>query len=151
MSMHRATAKEIRCPGPRRFGLPGRTGAVWRRERPPARLGSAGRRARMTSNGGKQVIAEHSAIVARGMGVRRGGRWLLRPVTFGVTEGVVGFAGPPGVGKSTLLATFATLRRPNSGVLHILGHDIANAADLRAARARIGYLPARFSRAESMT
>ncbi|MER6808945.1 ATP-binding cassette domain-containing protein [Spirillospora sp. NPDC000708] len=105
----------------------------------------------MTSNGGKQVIAEHSAIVARGMGVRRGGRWLLRPVTFGVTEGVVGFAGPPGVGKSTLLATFATLRRPNSGVLHILGHDIANAADLRAARARIGYLPARFSRAESMT
>ncbi|MGI5323000.1 ATP-binding cassette domain-containing protein [Actinomadura nitritigenes] len=85
------------------------------------------------------------------MGVRRGGRWLLRPVTFGVTEGVVGFAGPPGVGKSTLLATFATLRRPNSGVLHILGHDIANAADLRAARARIGYLPARFSRAESMT
>jgi ABC-type transporter Mla maintaining outer membrane lipid asymmetry ATPase subunit MlaF len=105
----------------------------------------------MTSNGGKQVIAEHSAIVARGMGVRRGGRWLLRPVTFGVTEGVVGFAGPPGVGKSTLLATFATLRRPNSGVLHILGHDITNAADLRAARARIGYLPARFSRAESMT
>ncbi|MBO2438618.1 ATP-binding cassette domain-containing protein [Actinomadura nitritigenes] len=97
------------------------------------------------------MIAEHSAIVARGMGVRRGGRWLLRPVTFGVTEGVVGFAGPPGVGKSTLLATFATLRRPNSGVLHILGHDITNAADLRAARARIGYLPARFSRAESMT
>ena len=95
----------------------------------------------MTSNGGKQVIAEHSAIVARGMGVRRGGRWLLRPVTFGVTEGVVGFAGPPGVGKSTLLATFATLRRHNSGVLHILGHDITNTADLRAARARIGYLP----------
>ncbi|GAA2163434.1 hypothetical protein GCM10009727_79820 [Actinomadura napierensis] len=85
------------------------------------------------------------------MGVRRGGRWLLRPVTFGVTEGVVGFAGPPGVGKSTLLATFATLRRPNSGVLHILGHDIANTADLRAARARIGYLPARFSRTENMT
>ncbi|MFB4297274.1 ATP-binding cassette domain-containing protein [Actinomadura sp. NTSP31] len=85
------------------------------------------------------------------MGVRRGGRWLLRPVTFGVPEGVVGFAGPPGVGKSTLLATFATLRRPNSGVLHILGHDIANAADLRAARARIGYLPARFSRTENMT
>ncbi|WP_328601031.1 ATP-binding cassette domain-containing protein [Actinomadura physcomitrii] len=72
-------------------------------------------------------------------------------MTFGVTEGVVGFAGPPGVGKSTLLATFATLRRPNSGVLHILGHDIANTADLRAARARIGYLPARFDRAESMT
>ncbi|WP_243716552.1 ATP-binding cassette domain-containing protein [Actinomadura darangshiensis] len=85
------------------------------------------------------------------MGVRRGGRWLLRPVTFGVPEGVVGLAGPPGAGKSTLLATFATLRRPNAGVLHILGHDITNTAGQRAARAGIGYLPARFSRAESMT
>ncbi|MEO3829312.1 ATP-binding cassette domain-containing protein [Actinomadura sp. B10D3] len=85
------------------------------------------------------------------MGVRRGGRWLLRPVTFGVPEGVVGLAGPPGAGKSTLLATFATLRKPNTGVLHILGHDITNSAGLRAARAGIGYLPARFSRAESMT
>lgn len=90
-------------------------------------------------------------IVARGMGVRRGGRWLLRPVTFGVPEGVVGLAGPPGAGKSTLLATFATLRRPNAGALHILGHDITNAAALRAARAGIGYLPARFARAEHMT
>ena len=90
-------------------------------------------------------------IVARGMGVRRGGRWLLRPVTFGVPEGVVGLAGPPGAGKSTLLATFATLRRPNAGALHILGHDITNAAGQRAARAGIGYLPARFSQAEGMT
>ncbi|MFF4240380.1 ATP-binding cassette domain-containing protein [Actinomadura geliboluensis] len=85
------------------------------------------------------------------MGVRRGGRWLLRPVTFGVSEGVVGLAGPPGAGKSTLLATFATLRRPNAGLLRILGHDISNAAGLRAARAGIGYLPTRFSRAENMT
>ena len=90
-------------------------------------------------------------IVARGMGVRRGGRWLLRPVTFGVPEGVIGVAGPPGSGKSTLLATFATLRRPNAGVLHILGHDTANTSGLRAARAAIGYLPARFARAEHMT
>ncbi|WP_067452983.1 ATP-binding cassette domain-containing protein [Actinomadura macra] len=97
------------------------------------------------------MIAEHSAIVARGMGVRRRGRWLLRPVTFGVAEGVVGLAGPPGVGKSTLLATFATLRRPNAGALHILGHDLTNTADLRAARARIGYLPGDLALAENMT
>ncbi|TDC61862.1 ATP-binding cassette domain-containing protein [Actinomadura sp. GC306] len=97
------------------------------------------------------MIAEHSVIVARGLGVRRGGRWLLRPVTFGVPEGVVGLAGPPGAGKSTLLATFATLRRPNAGALHILGHDVAHAAGVRAARAAIGYLPARFTRAEHMT
>ncbi|WP_231334914.1 ATP-binding cassette domain-containing protein [Actinomadura graeca] len=72
-------------------------------------------------------------------------------MTFGVAEGVVGLAGPPGVGKSTLLATFATLRRPNAGALHILGHDITNNADLRAARALIGYLPGGLSRAENMT
>ncbi|GGT57680.1 hypothetical protein GCM10010177_12390 [Actinomadura citrea] len=128
--------------------------AAWRVGGPEA-TGAAGapsgRRDSMTNNGGKLVIAEHSVIVARGMGVRRGGRWLLRPVTFGVPEGVVGLAGPPGAGKSTLLATFATLRRPNTGALHILGHDITNAAGQRAARAGIGYLPARFSRAEGMT
>jgi len=72
-------------------------------------------------------------------------------VTFGVSEGVVGLAGPPGAGKSTLLATFATLRRPDAGALHVLGHDVAHAAGVRAARAGVGYLPARFSRAEHMT
>ncbi|MBE1531066.1 ABC-type lipopolysaccharide export system ATPase subunit [Actinomadura algeriensis] len=43
------------------------------------------------------------------------------------------------------------MRRPNAGVLHVLGRDISNGTELRAARARIGYLPARFSRAEHMT
>ncbi|MFC5744067.1 ATP-binding cassette domain-containing protein [Actinomadura rugatobispora] len=85
------------------------------------------------------------------MGVRRGGRWLLRPVAFGVAEGVIGLAGPPGVGKSTLLATFATLRRPHAGVLKILGHDIGKGSDLRAVRARIGFLPGRFHWAKNMT
>ncbi|WP_083983350.1 ATP-binding cassette domain-containing protein [Actinomadura hibisca] len=97
------------------------------------------------------MIADHSAIVARGMGVRRGGRWLLRPVAFGITEGVVGLAGQPGAGKSTLLATFATLRRPQTGALEILGHDVGNSTGLRAVRARIGYLPGKFSWAENMT
>ncbi|MGI5164687.1 ATP-binding cassette domain-containing protein [Spirillospora sp. CA-253888] len=85
------------------------------------------------------------------MGVRRGGRWLLRPVAFGITEGVVGLAGQPGAGKSTLLATFATLRRPHTGALEILGHDTGNSTGLRAVRARIGYLPGNFSWAENMT
>lgn len=97
------------------------------------------------------MIAEQSAIVARGMGVRRGGRWLLRPVDFGVSTGVVGVAGPPGTGKSSLLATFATLRRPHVGTLDVLGYDAENTTDLRSARARIGYLPHRFSGGENLT
>jgi ABC-type multidrug transport system ATPase subunit len=91
------------------------------------------------------MIADVSTIVARDMGVRRGGRWLLRPAIFGIAEGVIGLTGSPGAGKSTLLATFATLRRPNVGALEVLGYDTGNSADLRHLRARIGYLPADFT------
>ncbi|MFI0447176.1 ATP-binding cassette domain-containing protein [Actinomadura sp. 6N118] len=72
-------------------------------------------------------------------------------MAFGVSEGVTGLAGPPGVGKSTLLATFATLRRPHVGVLKILGYDTGNTTDLRTVRARIGYLPGNFTSADNLT
>jgi ABC-2 type transport system ATP-binding protein len=91
--------------------------------------------------GGFEMIADVSTIVARGMGIRRGGRWILRPAAFGIAGGVVGLTGPPGVGKTTLLATFATLRRPQVGALEILGYDTRDPAELRSVRARIGYLP----------
>ncbi|HEU5159096.1 MAG TPA: ATP-binding cassette domain-containing protein [Streptosporangiaceae bacterium] len=90
------------------------------------------------------MIVESPAIVARDMGVRRGGRWLLRPAAFGIAEGVTGLAGPPGVGKTSLLATFATLRRPNTGTLEILGFDTGDSHNLREIRARLGYLPDNF-------
>ncbi|MEU5877608.1 ATP-binding cassette domain-containing protein [Spirillospora sp. NPDC047279] len=72
-------------------------------------------------------------------------------MAFGIAEGVVGLAGPPGVGKSTLLATFATLRRPHAGALKILGYETGNSSDLRALRARIGYLPGNFAWADNLT
>jgi ABC-2 type transport system ATP-binding protein len=97
------------------------------------------------------MIVETSAIVARDLGVRRGGRWLLRPATFGIAEGTTGLAGPPGVGKTSLLATFATLRRPHTGVLEVLGRDTEDSGNLRAIRARIGYLPGNFSWATSLS
>jgi ABC-2 type transport system ATP-binding protein len=87
------------------------------------------------------MIVETSAIVARDMGVRRGGRRLLRPASFGVAEGVTGLAGPPRVGKTSLLATFATMRRPHTGGLEILGYDAEDGGNLRAIRAQLGYLP----------
>src|ERR687887_1695782 len=97
------------------------------------------------------MIVESSAIVARDMGVRRGGRWLLRPATFGIAEGVTGLAGPPGVSKSSLMATFATLRRPHTGALWILGYAAEDPANTRSIRTCIGYLPDNFSWAESLT
>ncbi|MFP3960727.1 ATP-binding cassette domain-containing protein [Actinomadura fulvescens] len=72
-------------------------------------------------------------------------------MTFGVSEGVAGLAGPPGVGKSTLLATLATLRRPHVGTLKIAGYDTGNNTELRAVRARIGYLPGDVSWADNLT
>lgn len=96
------------------------------------------------------MIVEPSAIVARDMGVRRGGRWLLRPAAFGIAEGVTGLTGPPGVGKTSVLATFATLRRPYTGTLEILGYDTEDSRNLRAIRARLGYLPDNFEWAANL-
>ena len=97
------------------------------------------------------MIADFSTIVARGMGIRRGGRWILRPTTFGITSGVVGLAGPPCSGRSALLETLATLRRPSVGGLELLGHDVTGPAGQRAVRARLGLLPDRFGWAAGVT
>ncbi|GAA3232889.1 ATP-binding cassette domain-containing protein [Actinocorallia longicatena] len=87
------------------------------------------------------MIVESSAIVAKGLGIRRGGRWLLRPASFGIPGGVIGIAGPAGSGKSVLLATLATLRRPQTGTVELFGEPVTTRTALRRARARIGFLP----------
>src|SRR3954452_5141461 len=96
---------------------------------------------RVAETGGWKLIVENSAIVAKGLGIRRGGRWILRPAFFGFAGGVIGIAGPPGAGKSALLATLATLRRPQAGTLEIFGREAGRSAELRPLRARIGFLP----------
>jgi ABC-2 type transport system ATP-binding protein len=97
------------------------------------------------------MIADFSTIVARDMGIRRGGRWILRPTTFGITSGVVGLAGPACSGRSALLETLATLRRPSRGELELLGHDVTGPAGQRAVRPRLGLLPDRFRWAAGVT
>ncbi len=97
------------------------------------------------------MIADFSTIVARGMGIRRGGRWILRPTTVGITSGVVGLAGPPSSGRSALLETLATLRRPSVGALELLGHNVTEPAGQRAVRTRLGLLPDRFGWAAGIT
>lgn len=97
------------------------------------------------------MIVDFSSIVARGMGIRRGGRWILRPTTVGITSGVVGLAGPPSSGRSALLETLATRRRPSVGALELLGHDVTTPAGRRAVRTRLGLLPAGFGWAAGVT
>ena len=53
----------------------------------------------------------------------------------------VGLIGPDGVGKSTLLALIAGVRRLQRGELHVLGGDMRKAADRLALSHRIAYMP----------
>ena len=53
----------------------------------------------------------------------------------------VGLIGPDGVGKSTLLALIAGVRRIQSGELHVLGGDMRKPADRLALSHRIAYMP----------
>ncbi|SEF27455.1 ABC-type multidrug transport system, ATPase component [Amycolatopsis pretoriensis] len=54
-------------------------------------------------------------------------------------KGVHGLLGPNGAGKTTLIRALATVLRPASGTLTLLG-----GTELRALRRRIGYLPQNF-------
>ncbi len=78
-------------------------------------------------------------ITARGLVHAYGERRAVDGTDFHLLPGErVALAGPNGAGKSTLLRMLATLLRPRSGDLEVLGHPQPDQA--RAARAGIGYL-----------
>ena len=71
-------------------------------------------------------------VEARGLGVRRGGRWLLHDVDIAVERReVVTLIGPNGAGKTTLVRALLGLLRPDSGTVH------------RDAEVTVGYVPQR--------
>jgi ABC-2 type transport system ATP-binding protein len=83
---------------------------------------------------GKDVSA---AIEVRDLIVSRGGREVLRSLTFGVAPGrVTGLLGPSGCGKTTLMRAIVGVQLVESGRIEVLGRT-AGAAELRA---RIGYV-----------
>lgn len=68
----------------------------------------------------------------------------LQGVTFHVEPGeIFGILGPDGAGKTTLFRILTTLLLADSGTATVDGLDLVN--DYRQIRARVGYMPGRFS------
>ena len=85
-----------------------------------------------------------AAVSARGLAKKLGDTVALDDVSFDVGPAeLFGFVGPDGAGKTTLFRILTTLLVPDGGTAQILGLDVVR--DLWAIRARVGYMPGRFS------
>ncbi len=79
----------------------------------------------------------NNAVDVRDLLVSRGGREVLRDLTFTVAAGeVTGLLGPSGCGKTTLMRSLVGVQRLTSGSVQVLGAP-AGSASLRS---RIGYV-----------
>ncbi len=78
----------------------------------------------------------NSAVDVTGLQVRRGGRLVIRDVSFEVPRGsVTGLLGPSGCGKTTLMRAIVGVQIVEGGTVTVLGRP-AGSAELRR---RIGY------------
>ena len=85
-----------------------------------------------------------SPLEVRGISRRFEETVALADVSFDVKPGeLFGLVGPDGAGKTTLFRILTTLLVPDSGSATVLGLDVVR--DLWAIRARVGYMPGRFS------
>jgi ABC-2 type transport system ATP-binding protein len=81
-----------------------------------------------------------SAIVATQLTKRYGSLIAVNQLDLVVPKGsIFGLIGPNGAGKSTTFAMVATLLRPTSGALDVMGADPASKP--RTVRRRMGYMP----------
>jgi len=90
------------------------------------------------------MTAAEDAVVVDHVSKRFGPTVALADVSFSVERAErFGFIGPDGAGKTTLFRILTTLMTPDKGGARVLGRDVVS--DLWALRARIGYMPGRFS------
>jgi len=84
------------------------------------------------------------AISVEKVGKRYGAVEAVRGVSLEVASGeLFGLIGPDGAGKTTLMRAMCTLLEPDEGRILMNGIDIMR--NMRDIRARIGYMPQRFS------
>ena len=84
------------------------------------------------------------AVVVEKVGKRYGDVEAVRGVSLNVGPGeLFGLIGPDGAGKTTLMRAMCTLLEPDEGRILMNGIDVAR--NIRDIRARIGYMPQRFS------
>ncbi|GAA3052110.1 ABC transporter ATP-binding protein [Actinokineospora globicatena] len=83
-------------------------------------------------------------VQAVGLRVRAGRRMAVDGIDLDLKNGVHGVLGPNGAGKTTLMRALATVLRPASGELTMLGTALGSRESLRQVRERIGYLPQKF-------
>ncbi|HLY88069.1 MAG TPA: ribosome-associated ATPase/putative transporter RbbA [Acetobacteraceae bacterium] len=87
---------------------------------------------------------QSSALVARlsAIGLRYGSTVALDDVNLDIPAGcIVGFIGPDGVGKSSLLALLSSARKIQSGSVEVLGGNMADVRHRNAVCPRIAYMP----------
>lgn len=83
---------------------------------------------------GRPAEARDILVSLNDLGVRRGGRWLVRGVTFDIRRGeIVTLIGPNGSGKSTTARAVVGVLRPDEGTV------------ARAAGVSVGYVPQRLA------
>lgn len=65
----------------------------------------------------------------------------LQGITLSIQAGLFGLLGPNGAGKTTLMRILATLLRPTTGTVRVLGHDVTDPKGQAAIKQSLGYLP----------
>jgi ribosome-dependent ATPase len=87
-------------------------------------------------------IADAPVVEMRGVAHRYGNVAALSDVSLAIQPGTTtAFVGPDGVGKSTLLALIAGVRRLQTGSIHTLGGDVRVRAHRDRIMSRIAYMP----------
>ncbi|MDQ0456166.1 ribosome-associated ATPase/putative transporter RbbA [Rhizobium paknamense] len=85
---------------------------------------------------------DHVAVILEGVSHAYGTVTALKPLGFSLAAGTrLAIVGPDGVGKSTLLALIAGVKKRQTGSLHVLSADMGKSRQRRRVQPRIAYMP----------